>query len=41
MKKDFRYANSIGKYNAKRKALLQKEIDKKAKELIEKNKILF
>jgi hypothetical protein len=39
MKKDFRYANSIGKYNAKRKALLQKEIDKKAKELIEKERI--
>ena len=27
MKSDFRYANSIGKYNARRKALIQKEID--------------
>ena len=36
MKSDFRYANSIGKYNARRKALIQKEIDKKAKELFEK-----
>ena len=33
MKNDFRYANSLGKYNARRKALIQKEIDKKAKEL--------
>ena len=39
MKNDFRYANSIGKYNARRKALIQKEIDKKAKELFEKEKI--
>ena len=39
MKNDFRYANSLGKYNARRKALIQKEIDKKAKELFEKEKI--
>ena len=39
MKNDFRYANSLGKYNARRKALIQKEIDKKAKELLEEQKI--
>ena len=39
MKNDFRYANSLGKYNARRKALIQKEVEAKAKQLIEQEKI--
>lgn len=39
MKKDFRYANSLGKVNERKKRIHQQEVDKRAKELLEKEKI--
>ena len=39
MKKDFRYANTLGKVNERKKRIHQQEVDKRAKELLEKEKI--
>ena len=38
MKSSFRYANSLGKVNERKKRLHQAEVDKRAKELLEKEK---
>ena len=38
MKSSFRYANSLGKVNERKKRLYQAEVDKRAKELLEKEK---
>ena len=39
MKKDFRYANTLGKVNERKKRIHQQEVDKRAKELLEKEDI--
>ena len=39
MKKDFRYANSLGKVNERKKRIHQQEVDRRAKELLEREKI--
>ena len=39
MRKDFRYANSLGKVNERKKRIHQQEVDRRAKELLEREKI--
>ena len=39
MKKDFRYANSLGKINERKKRIHQAEVDARAKQLVEREKI--
>ena len=39
MQRNFRYANSIGKVNERKKRLHQAEVDKRAKELLEKEQM--
>ena len=39
MRKDFRYANSLGKVNERKKRIHQQKVDRRAKELLEREKI--
>jgi|TARA_B100001059_G_C17770305_1_gene548015 hypothetical protein len=39
MRKDFRYANSLGKVNERKKRIHQQEVDRRAKEVLEREKI--